>query len=482
MTDSVHDSDRADRWFGRSLVAVAAFHVLHWVALPLVVSYDGFLYIDHADTIFSPRFPEDYDFFRTPLFPIFIKATFALFGKSAMAFLALNVGMSFCASALLASAVRRFASSGAAIAVLWISALHPLTITYAHCALSETGTFLALATLVWVVANTEERPTVRSIVAPILALSAGYYFRPTIVYLSLVVGPVLLLTWWRGALGATTPRRLALGGALLVIIVPHVAALPWNRIPGASARVDGQYANFMIKQMVLPPGDPALGEYADDYTRALRASTRDGRLCASGMVSGREYPIFGYTTQTYPGGGRTLFLQAIKHHPRRYAEAAARTFAVAIGRPSCESENRVFRRLASEDVTGTRLLPGPASLDAPTRAAFAETRSATWMSALVTALVGPFAFLTTSAWALLVPALLIGAWRRNRGLVLIAALPIGYAAMHVIVLMSIDRYFVPVYPLVLAASVLAVYETVTALRGYRHAKSDAPRVAPDVHV
>src|SRR5215472_7968259 len=58
-----------------------AISFLHLISLPVAVSYDGFVYIDMADVLGSARFPQDWNIARTPLFPLYLKLSFWLFGR-----------------------------------------------------------------------------------------------------------------------------------------------------------------------------------------------------------------------------------------------------------------------------------------------------------------------------------------------------------------------------------------------------------------
>ena len=71
--------------FRISIALFALFTLAHILTVPVAISYDGFQYIDLAGVLFSSRFPHDWMYSRTPLYPLCLKASFGIFGQQPLA-------------------------------------------------------------------------------------------------------------------------------------------------------------------------------------------------------------------------------------------------------------------------------------------------------------------------------------------------------------------------------------------------------------
>ena len=92
---------RCALWFA------ALFHLAHVPSLPLVMGYDGFLYVRLAEILGRPQFATEWDYLRTPLFPCFLKVAFWLLGRQALAAIAVSSLLGFVGVWMLSAAVRR---------------------------------------------------------------------------------------------------------------------------------------------------------------------------------------------------------------------------------------------------------------------------------------------------------------------------------------------------------------------------------------
>lgn len=433
-----------------ALGGALALQLAQAFALPLVMSWDSFLYVDHADAILTPRFATDFDFMRTPLFPLLLKAAFALLGKSAGAIVALNTALFLGGIVLLALALANWGHPGAAAAGSLALAATPSFIVYEHCALSEMGSFFFLALVAW--ALSKDGPLWRWAIACILALTAGYYFRPTIKYLAPVAAGLLaVFLAWAPAPGS---RLRKLGWLLAVALVPALLAWPWSSNPAARERLKGQYLLGLSKQMVLPPEAPEVSEFRQRYLDALGASLDGGAPCLTGLTGGSEYAVMQELHARHGARGDEVFAQSALRYPGRYVPAVGRTLAVMLGVPGCDSDTRAFvRKLEETGVTGTRSFSPPPAL-AHLTATFERSPDPNALGRLVLRLF------PASQWVLLVANLLLGAWLvlglwwRERALVALAALALAFYAMHALVLMAFDRLAVPAHPLGLACAIV----------------------------
>src|SRR5713101_2243657 len=149
-------SSRAYRY---SLYFCAAFTLLHMLSLPVLVTYDGHLYVDLADVIGSRRFPGDWDLLRTPLYPLVLKLAFWLLGKQPLAVIAVGSLLGFVGIWALGAATKEMGYPRAAAAGVIAATLYPTLVVYEHSLLTEAGTFCFVALLVrLLVWNAEQMP------------------------------------------------------------------------------------------------------------------------------------------------------------------------------------------------------------------------------------------------------------------------------------------------------------------------------------
>ena len=292
------------------------FHLAHLISLPILITYDGHLYVDLADVLGTNRFPRDWDFLRTPLFPLALKLSFWLFGKQPLAVIGLQSIFGFLGIWSLSATIKRLGHPLVAAASMVLLTLHPTVVAYEHSLLSEIGTFfflsLTLNLLLW---KPTHSPVLKT-VSLVFVLTAGYYYRPTILYLSpllaVLYGLSLLLPVksfrelprWRAA------RKMYISVALhacAVLIFPFLAAHPWQQQLDKTNRKGGQLVLFLIKQAVIPQSDPIWGGSALVYEEAITASKVNGRLPVGGLRNDLWFPVFN-TVHQHAKDGQNIWV------------------------------------------------------------------------------------------------------------------------------------------------------------------------------
>ncbi|MDB6148432.1 MAG: hypothetical protein JWO45_2096, partial [Spartobacteria bacterium] len=442
------------RW---ALLACAILSLLHLIALPFVVSWDGYIYIDLADMLGHARAAADWDYLRPPLFPLLMKLIFKLTGRQALSVIMLNTSLGFFGSWLMGSTLKRLGHPVAAGCALLLITLFPLLVAYEHSMLSETGTFFFLALLTYLLVRDGGVRQRRKCAALILALIAGYYYRPTILYLSPVVAAIYGLSLYRERKALLVGRLSRFWIMLAAIsIVPFIGAYPWSSLPQVKQRMGGQFYYGASKQALLPPGDPALGSLKDYYDDSVHIALQSNHINVSGLVGGREYALFAQMSEAFAKqSGGSAFLGMIRKSPRRYATGVMRSALLFCGYPGLESDNRCFTTLVLDNDTGAKFLGGPAHLQAGVQATFAQkTAPSSLIGKLYKALVPFYLQFVFLAWPLTFVAFAVGLWRLNWKILALTAIPTAFLVMHALVLMSVDRLVMPAYPLILANLVL----------------------------
>lgn len=141
----------ADNPYGIALWLSFGFCIAHVLALPLLVTFDGYSYAKLAEAIGTARFEQDWDYLRGPVFPLLLKASFGLFGRNALTVIALQSTLGFGGICLIGATLKRWGRPLEAAATVMVLSAFPTLVTYEHALLTEAGTFFFLALLVYVV-------------------------------------------------------------------------------------------------------------------------------------------------------------------------------------------------------------------------------------------------------------------------------------------------------------------------------------------
>jgi len=424
------------------------FQVIHCLALPIVVTWDGFLYVDLADVIGTTRFPNDWDFLRTPLFPVLLKMAFSLLGKHALAVIGLNTLLGFLGVICLGHTIRRVGSPIAGALVIILLTFYPILITYQHCLLSDAGNFCCLAILIslffWHPRSRYARTS-----ALILGITFAYYFRPNLLYLSVVIGFLEGLRIVKARSHFEKSRRKsAIVQATMILLIPFVLAMPWKRLSYESrARQEDILCLGVFAQVVIPPDDELIGSAGDKYRECIRAGLIDGRLPMDGLRGSMQEIAL---ERNRANNGISLASVFCKY-PIRYLKGGIRTSLLFLGWPASSAENKAFRNFCMKTTRSDAvLLTEPPQLDPALREEFSQKSDtsivARWLQKLDPAydvLVGLGAIFT-------IIGSIVGFRRRDFRMLAFGLIPLGYLGMHVVILLSADRYGFPNYCIFLA--------------------------------
>ncbi|HEX3556651.1 MAG TPA: glycosyltransferase family 39 protein [Thermoanaerobaculia bacterium] len=468
MTRSSHSPERLPLLAGAVFLAVT---FCHFVALPILITWDGHDYVDLAGVLGSARFPRDWRPIRAPLFPLGLKLSFAVFGRGPLAAELVPLAMAVLGCLLLASSVRRVAGSRAAAAVLAVLALYPTLIVYEHAVLTETGTFcflaLALRLSLWRPATSSAAWKKAASLG--LALGAGYCWRQTI----------LMLAPWFALLHLLPVRPLFKVGrrgwiaglqALLVAALPWGIAHLWARQldPQQLARLNAiVLRSFVIRQAVIPPTDARVAQVRDKYQAAIAAAERQGFL--SGIPWPQVGPIADQVAPPAPEEGALRWLATVvREYPGRYAAAVGRSLVFCVGFDAAENEIRATRDLVLSPTARTaQIAEGREPIAARHRREFAQStepglvrRGLGWLGPIFDWIV----IVCNLVTALLLVVSLV---RRDLGLLALSGTPVLFAVGHAVALLSINRLMVPIYPITLACGLVALFRLGRRLRAAR---------------
>ena len=460
MSDACAQCSMGLRLYRAALWFTGLFTVAHLITLPLSISYDGFQYIDLADVLFSPRFPADWHPFRTPLYPLALKLSFWLLGRHALAVIAVTTAMGLGGILVLGAAVRRVAGDVPAALSLVLTSIMPTLVTYQHFALTEAGTFFFLAVVValllWTPAGFPGLWAKACLL--VAAITAGFYWRQTILPLTLLAALLHAAAAWRQLRAARAPwslGRLAAVAAQLALIavLPFVLAKPWNRYSDQQYLRRAMICQGIMSQALLPPDHPSLGDKAQLYRDAIAAGKANGNFY-SGIVG---LPQETELTCTVPNAWRdrseAFFLELIRQDPQRYCAAVGRMIMLTAGCHARlnQTANACAAVLSPErHAESNSICTGPPHLQASIRQRFSQNTSPSYLMRRLWKIRKSFDHLVVLAMAVAAVGTLAGLVLRNLPLVTLYGVPLAFQLPYVLLLTTVDRFALPTQAMAVA--------------------------------
>lgn len=472
------------------------FTLAHVAALPLIMTTDSHLYVMQSEISSIDEFLKEWGSFRyrTPIFPLFLKGGFALLGQTGLSAVALGTLQGYIGVLLLAAAIYKRWGAWPGIIVLALNTVNPILVTYEHFLSTEVGSFILLALLVYLFCSHQSLGSWRLSVAVGLALSAGYYFRPTfqLVYpiAALIVGLSVVYAIrktelsWRQKL-----FRRALPCMLLTCLIPIALSLPWNLLAnraesGAFGDYDtrmttlsAMYSQWLLKQVVFSPDDPLVSDIRQEYEDAIEEELMKppiGRISTWG-IKNHVYPVLGRKVgEKVPDGGLLYFFSIAANNPERYAMGVWRTALQLSGRYGSFSENKLFRQQiilkASEGSTIMKYRRDNVIARKHARQ-FGYKTGDSLLRAFMERLIPIYDILYPLGVVFALVGLALGFYSRSIELIALTGIPIAFIAAHSILLLSIDRYAAPVQPMFISAVVLV---PLIAYKMYSDARKTTP--------
>jgi hypothetical protein len=459
-------SKNKDFLFYFILVLAILFHVLHGLVLPIMISWDGYLYVQLADILGTSQFPSKWDFLRTPLFPLSLKMAFGIGGKNPLSVIVLNTLFGMTGICLIVSAIKKTWGLFPATATLLLLSFYPALIVYEHCLLSEVSTFFCFAIILKLLSDS--RPQYHYWLKAfflILGVSIGYYFRPTLLYLSPLVALLYGLSLWKPEPHPERMTRFRRPRSLVIVMMvvligvgPFVAAYPWKQISRDGNRRMAQQIIFgFVKQAAIPLNSPLLGAAADKYSESIKQSLNNGKLMTDGVRSDPLFYEVAFSIYKEYGSRLGDFLEpAISQSPQRYLKRVMATFLYFAGFPGIESDTQAFTDMVLSDDTESKLWPGPESIRQDIERDFSRPGGMDFSLPFILRWLTPFfSVLIIAGWGATVFIFIVGLLQADRRLLAFSTIPLAFSLMHALSLMAINRLIMPVYPLVLVNLVLA---------------------------
>jgi len=432
-------------------VASFCFQILHLWLVPIIITYDGFEYIRYADLLGTARFHTEYYISRPPLYPALLRVSMELFGRNVYGVLLPGLILGNIGLLLIAVLLRRYERPLLSIFVLILTTLAPEFIAYQHTPLTEVGSFFFVALTIFALLY----PRIlgwRSVFLLAGTLGLGYYQRPTLIYLA----PLVALLWlFRLRSEQYIFRwRMAMPQMALIVVLPFLLKLPWSQMISANptARDMNRYMiGFgMLKGVLLPPTDSLMEPYRDAYIKAIKDSSPDGVLDASGLTQGSFVQFQWQFMSAHGGDADSVFLDSIQRYPGRYATSVLRCLVYFMGRDSLDDDNiRSARAIFDKGAIGSCL----EGKDHPNYLIevqyFRRETGRSILAKVLNKLIFPFRWLVVIGSALTCFGFILAIVRKDILLLTFSVVPLFYLLLHSLLLLSVNRYAIPVQPLIL---------------------------------
>jgi 4-amino-4-deoxy-L-arabinose transferase-like glycosyltransferase len=440
-----------ERTYLIALFTSAIFQVVHLVFLPLVISPDGLEYVSLSRVLGSSEFLTHWGFFRMPLYPWLLRATFSAFGQNAITALIPGTALGFLGIWVLAFEVRRSAGPLFGAAVLVVLSIYPVLVAYQHTVLTEAGTFSLLAIIVALLLRLT-RNGIRAVPVALLALAltAGYLFRATlIVIVPAAMALVCLVSWVEGhRSGAMIRSRLVARGIVCALLVGCLPIASWRLwvANGRSVPVNRAFGYtlllYLASERVISVDDPMMAAERTAYQAAITTARPLSVLALPEEVL--------TVLRAHEQDGTSIFRRVIRSNPRGYLIGAARTAIVFAGIRTSSSDNHLFTsNVLSLSVPQSKCVC-PTEMRGEFDRAFRRSGSRTPLHYLLKILYPMYGPLVVLGWLFTVSALLIGMWRLDLRLLVVSVVPITFAIGHIALVFGLDRFAVPIFPIVLA--------------------------------
>jgi hypothetical protein len=430
----------------------------HWIALPLLITYDGHEYLRLGELFGADTFWQAWNPLRTPGFPLALQVALSILGRNALAVQAVPLAFGAFGCLLIADSTRQIAGERAAAVTLVVLGLYPTLVAFEHMILTETGTFffLALAVRLGVANPRTVRAAWLRALAFGLTLTAGYFWRQTVFAVLPLSAALQAASAWRLATGQ---KRLLLAALLaaLVLFPPLALRHPWtSRFPATSfsARV---LLDFAIRQAVIPPEEPALAPVAEEYREAIEEAEK------TGDPAGITWPVvsqIGMRVALPPMAGEATRYVAwlIASYPDRYLAGMARTLWLFVGFDGGAGESKAMRGWVLAPATDSTLFAlGPDRVPPRDREDFARRIPSGKLRRALRWLCAPYDRILVVCNLATAGLFLLALSRRDQRLLVLSGVPLTFALVHSLFLMSLDRFMVPIYPITLACGVVAAF-------------------------
>jgi len=391
------------------------------------------------------------------LFPLLLRVFILALGEGSVTIIFLQSLFTYLGIILLALTVKQIAGPVAAACNVVLLGLYPDIIGYSHVLLTEAGTFFFISLCVYTFSCliTESRSSISATLLAAGVISLGYYHRQTIIYMLPLFMLLLVLRYaWTDEGKRPSVKSLLKTGvpfALLLAVFCYFLVLPWKTLEKPTGFRNDVILHGLAKQAVVDPDSPMMSHIQDHYRAAIKRASTGGFLSLSGLLASDTRPVFQHLRRMSREDPNTIRI-ILRQNPDRYLKGVIRTTLYFLGLRGLESQIALWSDYAySSDyslVTGNH----------PHISARLKYRTTGGVfSSILHSLADLFRFILIPLGAISTLIMLIYASKvRVYTYFVTSAVPFMFLGIHSLTCLTIDRYVLPVYPLILSNLVLCV--------------------------
>jgi hypothetical protein len=287
------------RW--RTQICLAVVLCATIVSFPLVVSVDGFHFLNSAEALFSPDFAENYAWFREPGYPFFLKSLHSIFGSSDLV-LTLVQGAAL-VTALIVTArafkIGLFTTRKLQTSFLALGLVNPVFLGYSSMVFRQALFTCLLGILTYLVSIGLRRDGsggVRALFWSLIVIGIGVSLSISFLFIGIVPLVILAARWAIGLRdrlgGKFQSRKLValLGLVTFVVSIVWSSVFIWSQVSnevkeGSKKAPEGV---FSLWESVDGAFDLGLSQYAGQFVFMSRATLMLGPTDNVGGISENE--------------------------------------------------------------------------------------------------------------------------------------------------------------------------------------------------
>ncbi len=304
------------------------------------ITYDGYYYYELSSAFGRLSF-SDWDFARTPIFPLMLYLSDKFNLTSLPNFVYLNSALIFISLSLLVELSLRSQINIKRPIIIIAGALLPSIIVYQHGLLSE-ASLIFITTLIFWISATEWRSVSKKYALLLVVMVAAYYIKPHFKYYA--VGVFLLnffLFDFDRFKSAGVGRVKYVRWPLVATLAFFIAIQPWEKALKQSGRMAA--LNFFPLMMgVVPVDEKYLGPKHAEYAAMINS---DAGIPREGFEHSRIYPFVGATNEM-------LLWPAFKYETEKYLIAVLKSLSVYVySTPGTSETNNFYTAINAVDKT-----------------------------------------------------------------------------------------------------------------------------------
>lgn len=301
------------------------FQFINFLSFSPILTNDSGGYLELADILFTPLFFDEWNFHRTPLFPLSYYFLSKLIGDSVNSvhltpFLYGIVGILF----NYLSARLFFKSKFVSLLFLVFISIHPYTIIFQNTFLLESGIYAFLSAIFYYQILFLKTNRFKNLVFSAILIGFGYYLKSPI--LVLIVFQFLLVCFFVFKIWNSESTVRLVFRVLTIVCIPLLIIAPWKFHPIIKERewkagsID--ILQGLLAQEVFVVDDDRVSDFKTNYLSAIQEKNLFQAQRPDGLLTTREfYPMLAALENHYKEKKSNMlfeFVSIVFKNPKNY--------------------------------------------------------------------------------------------------------------------------------------------------------------------